>query len=1059
MFKDAYKITADIRRRNKPVCVVCSNDKQALKIEEALQILVGKEKKIAYLPSPQTLFYENVEPSPNIVARRLKTLFLWQIKELDAIVMSVNTYIRAMPEPNYLLKSCLAFQVGNAIDPVALRSNFIDWGYEFADFVCDPGTFAIRGSIVDIFPFSAEHAYRIELFDNNIESIYCIKGEELTKVGEISVFPAREYSLTPEIIENFQINWQKKFGLWGQKSEVYLRMSKGKIYAGIYDWLPWLYNHKCFWKDYNADARTYFEPGCFTSYLELQALAQKAHKANNSFEPMLPIEQLFHSAIDFKDDWPKSDLSKDYTATLKIFSSMHEAESHAHKNSGTVIDCHGSLYDWLKIPKKGYYTIHSNLQVNEVVNGILLETVVYESNKKPQKQVVQKLNTKVNIGSYVVHKKYGIGYLSKIDLIEHAGQKYDCLVIEYADQGKVLIPTTELDQISRFKSIAGENIQLSKLGTKSWRNKQAKIISSIQDDAVMLMQMHASRKQQRRLAYKFDEVGFNDFRSRFPFEDTNDQAHITNQIIQDLTDKDYPMDRLVCGDVGFGKTEIALRACWLVVRSGKQVIWLAPTTVLAQQHITRLQERFYEDCFNITECVGSKKLTKEDQADLSLGKIDILVGTHGVLNKNLEFKQLGLIVIDEEHKFGVKQKDAILLRYPAVDILSLSATPIPRSLNMAMSSLRDISLLATAPAERLDVKTIIGQTDNEELMQQAILRETQRGGQVYFCYNRVERLPEMATRIKSWFPNIEVAIVHGQMPRSEIEISMQNFATKKTDILLCSSIVESGIDYANANTLIVYRADLFGLSQLHQLRGRVGRGKQQAYAYLMVPDSEYQSKECQNRIRAIEQNSKLGSGFALAVEDLEIRGAGNLLGKKQSGHILDIGFQYYIQLLNQTMQALESGSNKIFDVDDLLSNKDFGYSVPFSILIEDDYIHDPNERLKCYQELAECCSHTEIGRVSNNWLKKYGCMPEATMNLINMAHIKLDLTIAGARHLDIEDYSLCISFHDAALTEAQILKIASMPHKYILQPPSKVVINGAKDYRMLISEFTSYISS
>lgn len=1063
-FNHARTIAIDAVKSGTSVCIICANEKKAKRFVKTLELLCSKTKSIAYLPSPQTLLYEKIEPSPSVTAKRLEVLLAWEKKQIDIIVMSIATYSRPMANTKFIGQHCLKFTKNDVIEPSELRKQLIAWGYDYADYVCDPGTFAIRGSIIDLFPFNRDQAYRIELFDNIIDNIYAVTNEQVTGIESISLFPAREYSLNDDTIHNFANAWQKNFGLWGQKSEIYQRTVAKKIYSGIHEWLAWLYDSDCYWDSYRTAEATYVDPEFKNTYFEQLSWAEKyfSNNKSNAHEPILPTKFMVQSLdrLQASKPWPAVKSKSSLRGKLKLFTSRYNAESDAHSNSGRFIACDGDLLTWLSKNPSGYYTMQSCIEVSEMVSGILIESVNTTTKIRKTKPRTESFNVNLALGSYVVHNKYGIGRLSKIEVIEHAGEKYDCLVIEYANQGKVIIPTTELDQISKFKTISSDDIKLSELGKKSWKKKQEKVIKAIQDDAVQLMQLHAHRKSQKRPVYRFNQEAFSQFLNRFPFEDTKDQKHITATLVQDLVEKDYPMDRLVCGDVGFGKTEIALRACWLAVSNGKQAIWLAPTTVLARQHAMRLRERYLDDCFNIIECIGGKKLSESNQLALEHGQIDILVGTHGVLNSSLKFGSLGLIIIDEEHKFGVKQKDAILAKYPAIDILSLSATPIPRSLNMAMSSLRDISLLASAPPERLDVKTITGLINDEELIKQAIFREAQRGGQIYFCYNRIDKLAEIGKQLQSWFPKIQIGIVHGKMHRNEISEIMQSFSIQKLDILLCSSIVESGIDYANANTLIVYRADLFGLSQLHQLRGRVGRGKQQAYAYLLLPDKEFQTKDCQNRIQAIEANSKLGSGFALAVEDLEIRGAGNLLGKQQSGHILDIGFQHYVKLLSQTMKWLESNPGKLVDIEALLSNKEFSYSLPYSIMIPDDYIVDPNERLKCYQELGECKEHEAIDKVSSMWCNKYGKYPEETKNLIDLAHIKLALTAHGGTRIQLYESELELTFNSGAISSHQIQKIASMPHKYILKPPAQVAMNysGKTDLRLLVSEFCTILN-
>lgn len=1068
-FKTAFKLAEHLP---KSMCVVCRDDKNAQQLTAYLKLLVGRSNKIAYLPSPQTLLYEELEPSPAIVAQRLETLYAWSSQDLDCIVMSINTFIRPMPKPEFIGQNCLKFSVNDKVNPSILRTNLQSWNYEYADFVCDPGTFAIRGSIIDIYPFHADAAIRIELFDDIIEKIYSLDKNDLHELTQVNIFPDKEYSLDDASIANFTNKWQKNFGLWGQKSEIYKKTAKAKVYAGLHQWLQWLSPDSCWWPEYRRAEYLFIEPEVLLEFGKTFAFASQFYENHKAIatNPLLPIsdlimtESVLNQHLAFYNKLPvEKALTSNFKAELILFDSLHEAEANASSKKGQLLKLSGDLYNWLKTPQTGIFTAHALIHIEPTIIGkVKIQTAAAtEKTQKTTKKSPQEFTNKLKIGSIVVHPKYGIGKLTDITAIEHSGEVYDCVEISYANSGKVFVPITELDQLSKFKELeADSDIKLSTLGKKSWQQKQAKAIKKIVDDAASLLKLHAARKQQARPTYKLDQSAFAEFLARFPFEDTVDQAKITKIIVDDLTQKHYPMERLICGDVGFGKTEIALRASWLAVSNNKQVVWLAPTTILAKQHANRMRERFHQDCFTILECIGGKKTAEQDLAQLKAGKIDLVVGTHSVLNKSLEFANLGLIVIDEEHKFGVKQKDALAQRYPLIDILSLSATPIPRSLNMAMSSLRDISLLASPPAERLDIKTFVSTINDDELIHQAILREVQRGGQIYFCYNRIEKLADKKTELKKWFPEINIEIVHGQMTRELINSRMQDFGLQKIDLLLCSSIVESGLDFANANTLIVYRADLFGLSQLHQLRGRVGRGKQQAYAYFLVPEVEHQTKDCQARIQAIQNNSGLGSGFALAIEDLEIRGAGNLLGKQQSGHILEMGFQHYIKLLNQTMEWLKAHPKQDLDIEEILANKEFSYNVPFSTCIPDCYILEPDARLSCYQELAMCESHAKIDQLRLEWLKRYGEYPEAVANLLDLAHIKCDLTQLGAISLDYDANarSIALCFFEQALSDAQVQKLLTKPGKYLLRPDARLMILQVTHLRNSIADLCLELS-
>ena len=597
----------------------------------------------------------------------------------------------------------------------------------------------------------------------------------------------------------------------------------------------------------------------------------------------------------------------------------------------------------------------------------------------------------------MVHIDHGVGRYMGLETLTSGGQTQEFLKLVYADDASLYVPVASLDRISRYSGNNDENAPLHRLGSDQWDKARKKAAEKIRDTAAELLDIYARREAQKGYAFKLDDEEWEQFASAFPFEETVDQQLAINAVIGDMA-RTRPMDRVVCGDVGFGKTEVAMRAAFIAVHNHKQVAILVPTTLLAQQHYDNFKDRFADWPVNI-ELLSRFRSAKEQQESINRleeGKVDILIGTHKLLQSSVKFQDLGLVIIDEEHRFGVRQKEALKALRANVDLLSMTATPIPRTLNMAMSGIRDLSIIATPPARRLSVKTFVRQRD-ESIIKEAVLRELLRGGQVYFLHNDVSTIENAAEKLREIIPEVRLGVAHGQMPERQLEKVMQDFYHKRYNLLLCSTIIETGIDIPNANTIIIERADKFGLAQLHQLRGRVGRSHHQAYAYLLTPEGKKPTKDAQKRLEAIAMNEDLGAGFILASQDLEIRGAGELLGEEQSGQIASLGFSLYMDLLEDAVKAIRSGKTPSAE---LPLHTGTEISLHLATLIPDDYLPDVNGRLQLYKRIASCKDAAALRDLQVEMIDRFGLLPEATKNLFRLTEVKQRAEALGIVRID-----------------------------------------------------------
>ncbi|GAB7264258.1 transcription-repair coupling factor [Dickeya ananatis] len=1000
---------AEIVERHTGLVVLITPDMQnALRLRDEIQQFTGHP--VMTLPDWETLPYDSFSPHQEIVSARLSTLYQLPSLTRGVLILPVNTLMQKVCPHAFLHGHALMLKKGQRLSRDQLRSQLEQAGYRSVDQVMEHGEFATRGALLDLFPMGSEEPFRIDFFDDEIDSLRLFDADTqrtLNEVEQIHLLPAREFPTDKNAIELFRSQWREQFEVRRDAEHIYQQVSKGTLPAGIEYWQPLFFNQPL--------------PALF-SYLPAGTLlvntgdiqqgaerfwqdVQQRHDSRR-VDPMrpllspdtlwLPVDALFAEL----KQWPRvqlrSDTLPDKAANLNLgYQSLPDlAVQHQNKSpldalrrfveqfNGQVVfsvESEGrretlqELLSRIKLsptPVKRLEQLASPgcyLMVGASEHGFIdtlrQRALICESDllgervSRRRQDSRRTINTDTLIrnlaelrpGQPVVHLEHGVGRYAGLTTLEAGGIKAEYLILHYAGEDKLYVPVSSLHLISRYAGGAEESAPLHKLGGDAWTRARQKAAEKVRDVAAELLDVYAQRAAHTGFAFKHDREQYQLFCQGFPFDTTPDQAQAINAVLSDMC-RPLAMDRLVCGDVGFGKTEVAMRAAFLAVENHKQVAVLVPTTLLAQQHFDNFRDRFANWPVRI-EMLSRFRSQKEQTQVLEQtqeGKVDILIGTHKLLQSDVRWRDLGLLIVDEEHRFGVRHKERIKAMRANVDILTLTATPIPRTLNMAMSGIRDLSIIATPPARRLAVKTFVREYDNL-VVREAMLREILRGGQVYYLYNDVENIEKAAQRLSELVPEARIAIGHGQMRERDLERVMNDFHHQRFNVLVCTTIIETGIDIPSANTIIIERADHFGLAQLHQLRGRVGRSHHQAYAYLLTPNPKAMSSDAHKRLEAIASLEDLGAGFALATHDLEIRGAGELLGEDQSGQMESVGFSLYMELLESAVESLKAGREP--SLDDLLSSQtDVELRLP--ALLPDDFIPDVNTRLSFYKRIA-----------------------------------------------------------------------------------------------------------
>lgn len=1015
-------------------------------------------QELLVFPDWETLPYDQFSPHQDIISDRLYTLSRIQHVTDAIVITAASTLMHRLCPPEFLNQYALMLKEGQKLDLTAFRNQLQQSGYHCVNKVLEHGEFALRGSIIDVYPMGSGLPFRIELFDNEIESLREFDTETqrtIEKIKEISVLPAREFPLNEQSQLLFRRTFREQFPGNPSQCPIYEAISEGQFPSGIEYYLPLFFektvtffdylpenakvclveniqnNAEQFWQELNErfEQRRYdisrpilSPPACFINPTELLTKANNYEQLRLFQNPsdkkgavvnfdIVPGPQL---PIDRKTQEPLNQL-RNYCADSSLrylivveSAGRREVLLDLLKPSGISPKVHASWYDFIND------TAPINISTGDLIYGcelkqshivIIVESQLFGEQSTPQRRGAQKTvdpdliirdMAELRVGAPVVHLQFGVGRYQGLQHIESNGIISDFLVLTYAGEDKIYVPVTSLHLISRYTGVDSEHAPLHKLGSDQWQKEKKKAAEKIHDVAIELLDLYAKREAQPGYQYKVEHNEYVKFASAFPFTETPDQLQAIDQIIKDM-ESPRPMDRLICGDVGFGKTEVAMRAAFVAVQSNKQVCILVPTTLLAGQHFESFRDRFADFPINI-ELLSRFRSSKETEAVLAAlksGTVDIVIGTHKLFQSNIAFKNLGLLIIDEEHRFGVKQKEHIKALRTHVDILSMTATPIPRTLNMAMAGIRDISLMTTPPAKRLAIKTF-WQEKKDATVREAILREILRGGQVFFLHNNVETIERLCQDLQTLVPEAKIRSAHGQMRERELERVMSDFYHHRFNVLVCTTIIETGIDIPTANTIIIDRADKFGLAQLHQLRGRVGRSHHQAYAYLLTPNEKVLTTDAVKRLEAIVSLEDLGAGFTLATHDLEIRGAGELLGSEQSGNMQAVGFNLFMEMLDKAVHDLKEGKTP-----ELSAPMHQGPEIDLRIsaIIPEEYIPDIHNRLIMYKRIANAKSKEQLHDLQIELIDRFGLLPQQVKHLLLITELKLKAAEMGIQKI------------------------------------------------------------
>ena len=1055
-----------------PLLIVARDAAGMSRLEDELRFFAGDHLPVLAFPDYETLPYDQFSPHADIISQRLRTLSRLPSLRSGIVVTDLTTSLQRLPPRSFVDGHALTLAVGAELDLEAFRSRLTAAGYASVPQVAAPGEFAIRGSLFDVFPMGAEAPIRIDLFDRQVDSIRSFDADTQRsddRLTQVELLPAREFSLAPGSIRDFRRRYRTRFEGDLSRMPVYRDVSEGLAPAGVEYYLPLFFESTASLFDYLPDSTVValpadYETGLAEAWLTLESRHEERrydieHPVLAPSELCLPPADWCAAALRTRTlmlgDTPPVDSTADVAiielgtsevAPAKLDPRRPESVrdfAQRLRNEGgralLVAESPGRremLFDLLRpqsLEPKMVATwpeflatdVPLAITVAPLASGVTLAdpalTIYAEeqlfgdrarqerrrrrSDRDPAR-IIQQL-ADLRPGAPVVHEDYGIGRYLGLTTMDTGGMPAEFLVLEYADGDKLYVPVQSLERVSRYTGAPAETAPLHKLGGDQWSKARSKAAARIRDAAAELLDVYSRRATRPGHAYEIDETQLRAFDAGFPFEETADQAAAIQQVLDDLR-APRPMDRVVCGDVGFGKTEVALRAAFVAVQGGRQVAVLVPTTLLAQQHYQTFADRFADWPIKIellSRFRGDAQ-ARDALAGLAAGKVDIVIGTHRLLQPGVRFKDLGLLVIDEEHRFGVRDKERLKALRAEVDVLTLTATPIPRTLNMALGGLRDLSLITTAPAARLSIKTFVSEW-SAPAIREACLRELRRGGQIYFVHNSVETIDGMAKQLEALVPEARVAIGHGQMRERDLEQVMVDFYHRRTNLLLCTTIIESGIDVPTANTIIIDRADRFGLAQLHQLRGRVGRSHHQAYAYLITPPPNSMTSDAKKRLEALESLEDLGAGFVLATHDLEIRGAGELLGEGQSGQIQEIGFALYMELLERAVAALRAG--RIPELERPLHHgPELDLHVP--ALLPEAFLPDVHARLVLYKRISAVENETELDDLQAETVDRFGVLPEPARNLFRIAQLRIAAAQVGVERLDVTPAGGSLSF-------------------------------------------------
>ncbi len=1101
----AWYIARAAETHDGPLLVIARDNHGANQIESDLRTLLGSASDLPVVAFPdwETLPYDAFSPHPDIISQRLAALHQLPTLRRGIVVVPVQTLLQQLAPLKYIIGGSFDLKVGQRLDLDAEKRRLEAAAYRNVPQVMDPGDFAVRGGLLDVFPMGAEAPLRIELLDEDIDSIRAFDPESqrsLDKVDAVRMLPGREVPLDELSVSRVLATLRERFDVDTRRSALYQDLKSGLAPAGVEYYLPLFFDETATLFDYlQPNALPVIAPGVGEAAASFWAQTQNRfeQRRHDVERPLLAPTELYLSPEAFSArlntlprievwsaDHPRIDEAKplgdqplpplpvaarDAPAgeALKSFlghypgrvliaadspgrrEALLEVLLSAELKPPVVADLPTFLADANQRFAITVAPLEDGFALDAPALAVLTERQLFPERagttrrsrrvgREPE-AIIRDLG-ELTEGAPIVHEDHGVGRYRGLIVLDAGGMPGEFLEIEYAKGDRLYVPVAQLHLISRYSGASPETAPLHSLGGEQWSKAKRRAAEKVRDVAAELLEIQARRRARAGLALHVDRAMYEPFAAGFPFEETADQLAAIDATLRDLASS-QPMDRVVCGDVGFGKTEVAVRAAFAAASAGKQVAVLVPTTLLAEQHYRNFRDRFADWPLRV-EVLSRFKSTKEIKAELekvAAGTIDVIIGTHRLLQPDVKFKDLGLVVVDEEQRFGVRQKEALKAMRANVHLLTLTATPIPRTLNMAMAGLRDLSIIATPPPNRLAVQTFITAWDNA-LLREAFQRELARGGQLYFLHNDVESIGRMQRDLAELVPEARIGIAHGQMPERELERVMLDFQKQRYNVLLSTTIIESGIDIPNANTIIINRADRFGLAQLHQLRGRVGRSHHRAYAYLVVPDKRSMTPDAEKRLEAIASMDELGAGFTLATHDLEIRGAGELLGEDQSGQMAEVGFSLYTELLERAVRSIRLGKLPDLDSGEEVRGAEVELHVP--ALIPDDYLPDVHTRLTLYKRISSARDSAELRELQVEMIDRFGLLPDAAKHLFAVAELKLQCNALGIRKLELGENGGRIVFEAKPSIDpmAVIQMIQKQPKLYTMDGPDKLRI-------------------
>ncbi len=1090
---------ARFAQASRPAVIFCAQAHEAHRLREEIAWF-DPALKVCLFPDWETLPYDAFSPHQDLVSERLATLHLIGRREFDVVVVPATTALQRLPPPAFLAAFTFFLKKGERLDTDALRAQLVLAGYEHVSQVMAPGEFCVRGGLIDLFPMGSALPYRIDLMDEDIESIRAFDVDTqrtLYGVPEVRLLPAREFPLDDAARNRFRTAFRERFEGDPSKSTLYRDVSHGVVSPGIEYWLPLFFEQTATLFDYlPADAAVQMVGEVHRAITDFWRDTQQRYQLlrGERNRPLLPPGDLYLTAEEFfiaaRGLRRGAPLRLD-TRALPDVSVERRAEDPLHRLKEFLCAFEGRVlllaespgrretlseylaeYGLKPAPVAGFAAFQAAREPLMLGTGALLggfaepqarfaivtesELFVSTARSRAGRERVRQSSlegmlrdlSELRLGDPVVHVEHGIGrYRGLVDLDVSAGDEgpSEFVLLEYAGADKLYVPVADLHLIGRYSGGPPEQAPLHKLGGDAWDKAKRKAAKQVRDTAAELLHLYAQRAARQGRSFRINHHDLEAFAEGFGFEETPDQAAAIRAVVEDLS-TGKPMDRLVCGDVGFGKTEVALRAAFIAVADGMQVAVLTPTTLLAEQHFQTFSDRFAvvasEWPVRIAELsrFRSGKETAAAIKGLATGEIDIAIGTHKLLSRDVKFARLGLVIVDEEHRFGVRHKEALKALRAEVDVLTLTATPIPRTLAMSLEGLRDFSVIATAPERRLAIRTFVSPYSSG-IIREACLRELKRGGQIYFVHNDIDSIEAMRERLEKLLPEARIAIAHGQMPEHALERVMREFLQQRHNLLLCSTIIETGIDIPTANTIVINRADRFGLAQLHQLRGRVGRSHHQAYAYLLVPEQAALSAAAKKRLEAIQMMEELGSGFYLAMQDLEIRGAGEVLGESQSGDMQEVGFNLYSDMLAHAVSALKQGREP-----DPGEPLDVASHIKLHLpaLLPTAYCADVHERLVIYKRLAHCDSVERIDAIQEELVDRFGDSPPQVRALLESHRLRVLAQALGVAKLDAAPQAIQLQFvARPPLDPAGLLKLVQKRRGWRLAGPDRLRIEQA----------------